>query len=154
MQEEVSVVPHFMLIEGDEEEGGDMDDNHAILMASEGMNDLSPSPEAEPVSNSNTSISEPSTNTSQSDATVNTTETSSTDTTPDATTVFKVETKRQKPRAIGAYLMKKSPAIMKGWQKRYVVLKEGVLKYYASVSSAAYDVLVCFLEKNLRTKIL
>lgn len=39
---------------------------------------------------------------------------------------------RKKPRAIGTYLMKKSPALMKGWQKRYVVLKNGELKYFGT----------------------
>lgn len=41
--------------------------------------------------------------------------------------------KRVAPRSIGTYLMKKSPSMMKGWQKRYVVIKGGKLKYYASV---------------------
>jgi hypothetical protein len=52
-----------------------------------------------------------------------------------------IEVVRKKPRAIGTYLMKKSPALMKGWQKRYVVLKEGQLKYYGSVSASCYEYL-------------
>jgi hypothetical protein len=52
-----------------------------------------------------------------------------------------IEVVRKKPRAIGTYLMKKSPALMKGWQKRYVVLKEGQLKYYGSVSASCYKYL-------------
>lgn len=46
-----------------------------------------------------------------------------------------IEVMKKKPRAIGTYLMKKSPALMKGWQKRYVVMQEGMIKYYGSVSS-------------------
>jgi ankyrin repeat protein len=46
------------------------------------------------------------------------------------------EVRRHKePRAIGTYLMKKSPSLMKGWQKRYFVMKEGHLRYYANVRS-------------------
>ena len=55
-----------------------------------------------------------------------------------------LETKKEKPRAIGTYLMKKSPAMMKSWQKRYVVLKDGQLKYYANVSLIIFKYSHCY----------
>ena len=44
-----------------------------------------------------------------------------------------VVVRHAEPRAIGTYLMKKSPSLMKGWQKRYFVMKEGHLRYYGTV---------------------
>ena len=40
----------------------------------------------------------------------------------------------RQPKAIGAYMLKKSPAKLKSWQKRYVTLKDGKLTYYSNVS--------------------
>ena len=49
------------------------------------------------------------------------------------------ETAQDQPKAIGTYMMKKSPALLKGWQKRYVTIKEGKLSYYANVSLVESD---------------
>jgi len=34
------------------------------------------------------------------------------------------------PETLSGKLEKKSPSIFKGWQERFVVLKDGKLKYY------------------------
>ena len=46
------------------------------------------------------------------------------------------------PKAIGMYMMKKSPAKLKGWQRRYVTLKDEKLVYYSTVS-CWYD---CYMK--------
>jgi hypothetical protein len=50
----------------------------------------------------------------------------------------------KEPRSIGTYLMKKSPSLLKGWQKRYFVMKEGYLRYYGTVSTMCIFVYVYF----------
>jgi hypothetical protein len=42
--------------------------------------------------------------------------------------------KRVEPKAVSTYLMKKSPSLLKGWQKRYFVMQAGMLTYYNNVS--------------------
>ena len=42
---------------------------------------------------------------------------------------------RQPPSGMEGYLLKKSPALLSGWQKRYFVIQDpGEINYYMSVS--------------------
>lgn len=95
------------IIEGDEEDDdNDGDEDNKKLEHSEVMSDLSARIGA-------TSVSE-------------STEDSKTE------SVTESETVNNPPKAIGTYMMKKSPAMLKSWQKRYVTLKDAKLAYYTN----------------------
>lgn len=101
----VPVGKEGVILEGDEEEEDDARDNderNAKLLPTEVINEIMQSQRHLDVSGSGGSSS------------------------------GDIAAERRKPRAIGTYLMKKSPALMKGWQKRYVVIKNGALKYFGT----------------------
>jgi hypothetical protein len=58
----------------------------------------------------------------------------------------RMSTCRPQPDDHEGYLMKKSPAMFTGWQKRYFVLREpGELSYWPTVSSLVIRVLLILM---------
>lgn len=46
---------------------------------------------------------------------------------------FSLLSDKHRPAEKRGYLLKKSPAMLKGWQKRYFVMKDGEIVYYQTV---------------------